>query len=146
MNAWEDSTEAGSEWTDVLQTVEKILYECATAIDITFVSYAAKKLHQMLSRRKITNADEACYEIGRLNCVYKDLLQRGKHERSSDTFFSGLFEAILCLVLILCFFDFCSSVLWPFATLLFLSYEALILKASYCKSQERLPSSSDERL
>ena len=77
MNAWEDSTEAGSEWTDVLQTVEKILYECAVAVDITFVSYAAKKLHHMLSRRKITNPDEACHELWRLDCVYKDLLERG---------------------------------------------------------------------
>ena len=78
MNAWEDSTEAGSEWTEVLQTVERILYECAIADDIAFVSYAAKKLHQMLSRRKITNADEACYEINRLNSVYNVLLEKGR--------------------------------------------------------------------
>ena len=77
MNAWEDSTEAGSEWTEVLQIVERILYECAIADDITFVSYAAKKLHHMLSRRKITNADEACYQLGQLNSVYNVLLEKG---------------------------------------------------------------------
>ena len=77
MNAWEDSTEGGSEWTDVLQTVEKILYACAISEDIKFVSYAAKKLHKMLSRRNITNADEASYETGCLNAVYRNLLQRG---------------------------------------------------------------------
>ena len=77
MNAWEDSTEGGSEWTDVLQTVEKILYACAISEDIKFVSYAAKKLHKMLSRRNITNVDEASYEIGCLNVVYRNLLQRG---------------------------------------------------------------------
>lgn len=91
MNAWEDSTEDGSEWTDVLQTVEKILYECAIGDDITFISYAAKKLHHMLSRRKITNVDEACYEIGRLNCVYKDLI-----ERSKMTIFFITFATCLC--------------------------------------------------
>ncbi|XP_065051660.1 neurobeachin-like protein 2 [Rhopilema esculentum] len=76
MNAWEDSTEAGSEWTDVLQTVEKILFECGIAEDALFISYAAEKLRNMLSRRRITSRDEACYEVGCLNRLYKELISR----------------------------------------------------------------------
>ena len=78
MSALEDSTKAGSEWTEVLQTVQQILYECAITDDIAFVSYVAKKLHHMLSRRKVTKADEAYYEISQLNSVYNVLLEKGR--------------------------------------------------------------------
>ena len=88
MNAWEDSIEGGSEWTEALHTVERILYACAVSEDVKFVSYAAKKLHKMLSRRKINSYDEACYEISCLNNVYKNLRDRGN-------FTSNLIELLI---------------------------------------------------
>eukprot|EP00794_Sanderia_malayensis_P017323 gene17323-19056_t len=82
MNAWEDSSEGGSEWTDALHIVEKILYACAVSDDIKFVSYAAKKLHKMLSRRNVSSQEEACYEIGHINDIYLNLKQREDNTHS----------------------------------------------------------------
>ena len=79
MNAWEDSTEGGSEWTEILQTVSKILYACAVIDDPKFTSYSANKLHQMLSRRNIATSEEACHTIDCLNQIYEALSLQGKN-------------------------------------------------------------------
>lgn len=69
MNAWDDSTEGGCEWVEVLQIVERILYQCCMQTNKDLVETANYKLVQLLHKRVVVQKEEASYQIYHINAV-----------------------------------------------------------------------------
>ena len=80
MNAWEDSTEGGSEWLEVLQIVERVLYHaCLQKDNKDLIENLNYQLTQLLHKRVVVDKDEACYQIYNLNGVLLILEQLGMY-------------------------------------------------------------------
>ena len=79
MNAWSDSTEDGSEWVEVIQIVEKILYKCCMQDhDEKYLTLGANRLVKLLNRHPVRSREEACFQLYHLNDVLRKLIGRGK--------------------------------------------------------------------
>lgn len=67
LSAWDDSTEGGNEWVEVLQIVERILYHSFYQTNEILLENSNKRLTQLLNRRVVTSEDEATYQIYNLD-------------------------------------------------------------------------------
>lgn len=79
MNAWDDSTEGGCEWVEVLQIVERILYQCCIQTNKDLVETANYKLVQLLHKRVVVQKEEASYQIYHINAVITWFNKLGMH-------------------------------------------------------------------
>lgn len=79
LNAWHDSLEGGSEWVEVLQITERILYHSfMIKADKSILEDTNKKLCYLLQKRVVTDEGEATYQICKLDSVLRILQAHGK--------------------------------------------------------------------
>ena len=77
LSAWQDSTEGGNEWTEVLQIVERILYHSFLQTNTLLLENSNKKLSQLLHKRAVTDEDEASFQIYNMDKVLRILQAHG---------------------------------------------------------------------
>ena len=72
LNAWDDSLEGGSEWAEVLQITERILYHSfMIKVDKEVLVEANKRLSRLLQKRVVTDENEATYQMFKLDTVLR---------------------------------------------------------------------------
>ena len=72
LNAWDDSLEGGSEWAEVLQITERILYHSfMIKVDKEVLIEANKRLTRLLQKRVVTDENEATYQMFKLDTVLR---------------------------------------------------------------------------
>ena len=72
LNAWDDSLEGGSEWAEVLQITERILYHSfMIKLDKEVLIEANKRLTRLLQKRVVTDENEATYQMFKLDTVLR---------------------------------------------------------------------------
>ena len=83
LNAWADSLEGGSEWTEVLQITERILYHSfMIKLDKELLEETNKRLSSLLNKRVVTDENEATYQMFKLDCVLRISQAHGRFPSS----------------------------------------------------------------
>ncbi|XP_065679524.1 neurobeachin-like protein 1 isoform X2 [Hydra vulgaris] len=90
MGVWEDSTEVGNEWTEILQVTESFLYLAFQQTNSREVlETASNRLNHLLHKRKLPDFLEVCYQIYYMHDV---LCVLQKHELSTESFLIYLLQ------------------------------------------------------
>ena len=106
MNAWSDSTEDGTEWVEVIQIMEKILYKCCTQEhDPQLLILGTNKLVRLLNKHPVRSREEACFQLFHINDVLRKLMLQGMHVSSSlKVYLLSCCKSIFCQNCHLCLY------------------------------------------
>ena len=80
MGAWQDSTESGNEWPEVLQITERLLYlafQQTSSQEI--LETASSRLSQLFHKRSLPSFPEVCYQVYHLHDVLVVLQKNGSY-------------------------------------------------------------------